>query len=237
MIKKHNHLFRFILAATCAVLAAALLISAKPYTPVRDDNVFSHHKNSQKKIALTFDDGPHPVYTAQILDLLAEYNIKATFFLVGDNVQKYPNLVLREENEGHELGNHTLTHPKIAKLTTQALQLEILKNERVIYELTDERTKLFRPPEGLCTQRISNLASSLDYTIILWNIDTLDWAHNKSEEIISLVTNKIQPGDILLFHDYIVGESPTIDALKIIIPSLLKEGYQFVTVSELIRSN
>ena len=237
MIKKHKHLVRIILAAFSTFLSAALFISAKPYTPVRDDNVFSHHKNSQKKIALTFDDGPHSVYTAQILDLLAEYDIKATFFLVGENAQKYPNLVLREENEGHELGNHTFTHPKIAKLTPQALQLEILKNERLIYELTEGRTKLFRPPEGLCTQKISDLASSLDYNIIQWNIDTLDWAHNKSEEIISLVTKKIQPGDILLFHDYIVGESPTLSALEKIIPALLKEGYQFVTVSELIHSN
>lgn len=190
-------------------------------------NVYHRHDNSEMKIALTFDDGPHPILTPQILDILKKHQVKATFFAVGENVKNYPDVVERIVREGHEIGNHTYTHDKIDVS-------EIETCERVIFELTDRKTKLFRPPEGFINKTVKGVSADLGYDIILWNIDTRDWAHTAPHKICETVIDNINAGSIILMHDYISYCSPTPEALEMLIPMVKDLGYQFVLVSELI---
>ncbi|MBR2336034.1 MAG: polysaccharide deacetylase family protein [Clostridia bacterium] len=186
------------------------------------------------KIALTFDDGPHPRYTGQILDVLEEYDIKATFFVVGVNAKNYPDSLIDVIKKGHEIGNHTYSHPHVSGLNTYTLTDEVEKCESTIYGLTDYKTKLFRPPEGMIDADVRTVLRSLDYKVIMWDIDTRDWAHEPPEKIAENVISNIASGDIILMHDYIGHNSPTVEAIKIFIPVLLEKGYKFVVVSELI---
>ncbi len=208
------------------------------YSVMTDENVFRHHDNDCMKIALTFDDGPSPLYTEAILDYLREEDIHATFFLVGSQARMCPELVKREMAEGHELGNHTDTHPHLSKQTPESLRKEVLLCEETVYELTERHTRLFRPPEGYCTEAISRMSAGLDYRIILWNIDTRDWDRAKAPDIAEEILSTVQAGDIILFHDCVSRRDPqTLEALKLVVPALKERGYRFVTVSELIDTN
>ena len=238
--------------------------SAPTYSVMTDENVFRHHDNDCMKIALTFDDGPSALYTADILDYLKSEGVHATFFVVGSQARSNPELVLREEAEGHEIGNHTDTHPRLSGkqfhvcdrcggvithdssvcpaassgvggCVCTALIREIEACADTVYELSERQTTLFRPPEGYCTEEISAVAAAMDYRIILWNIDTRDWDKATADEIASQVLSSVQSGDIILFHDSVSRRDPqTLAAIKKIIPVLKERGFQFVTVSELI---
>ena len=188
-------------------------------------------------IALTFDDGPHPVYTPEILDILAKYDVKGTFFVVGSNMEAYPEIVCQTVEAGHEIGNHTYTHLSASKAKEKALSEEIEKTHDNILQICDYETRIFRPPGGVVSKELKKAVSRLDYKIILWNIDTKDWAHNSVKNITSNITDNIKSGSIILFHDYIFQNSPTAEALDVIIPKLKEEGYTFVTVSELIEGD
>jgi len=197
-------------------------------------NVYSHKENEDMKIAITFDDGPHRTKTPEILDILKKYGVTATFFVVGSCVESYPDIVQRELSEGHEVGNHTFSHISLVGGDMEKMKDEIIKTEEVLFENVEYRPKLFRPPEGVCNEGIASVAASLDYSVILWNIDTRDWAHTSKDDIVNMVLRNIESGDIILFHDAISGESHTAEALEIIIPALKEKGYKFVKVSELI---
>ncbi len=227
-----------------AFILAAILLACGGFRVVPtgkamnfEKSVYSSHANESKKIAITFDDGPHPRYTNIILDILAQYNAKATFFLIGTNVKQYPELLGRILKEGHEIGNHTYLHANLQKTPSDKIITQILEAEETILEITDHRTKVFRPPGGLYNKKVCDAAHALDYEVILWTIDTMDWAHTPVDEIVEKVESNIKSGDIILCHDYISGKpSPTPDALRQILPDLIEEGYEFVTVSELIHS-
>ena len=226
---------RFFSLLTGFLLAVSLPAHAAAYSIMTDHNVFRHHDNDCMKIALTFDDGPSTKYTADILDYLQAEDIHATFFLVGSQARANPDLVRREAAEGHELGNHTDSHPRLCRLSADALRREVLACEDTVYELTERRTLLFRPPEGHCTGEISALAESLDYRIILWNIDTRDWEHATADEIAQNILSNVTSGDIILFHDCVSRkDSQTLSALKKVVPELKSRGFRFVTVSELV---
>ena len=200
--------------------------------------VYSSHMNEQNKIALTFDDGPHPVYTPIILDILKEYGIQATFFVIGENADRHPELIRRILAEGHEIGNHTYLHKNLKENTMDCVCQEIVQTEETILRISEQRTKILRPPGGLYDSQVCDAAKLLDYDIILWTLDTLDWTHPTSEEIVKKIETNIKSGDIILCHDFIGGApSPTPEAMKRIIPLLLQRGYSFVSVSALIHSN
>ena len=220
----------------CIVVVSALLLPRRCGAFYDGDVLFSCWNNQSKKIAITFDDGPHPRYTPEILDLLDEYGVKATFFVVGQNAAYYPELVKAEVDRGHEVGNHTFSHANLREVAYDGVCREISKTERLIYENTDFRARLLRPPEGIYSQAVCDAAADFDYTIVLWSIDTKDWAHNPSEKIAEQILTEVRGGDIILFHDFIGKDSPTPAALRMIIPTLLAEGYRFVTVSELLSS-
>ncbi|MBQ7822213.1 MAG: polysaccharide deacetylase family protein [Clostridia bacterium] len=226
------HKLRATLILICVIAALTLCLHADDSRSAR--SVFYSFFTDEKVIALTFDDGPHKYRTNEILDILSENDVKATFFVVGVMAEEYPDVIRRTLAEGHEIGNHTYNHSKMKKLSAEKLKYELERTEEVLFEICEYRPKLFRPPEGWCSDSIASAAGELDYDVILWNIDTLDWAHNEVGKICECVSTGIRPGSIILFHDYVSGDSSTVDALKLLIPELKADGYRFVTVSELI---
>lgn len=198
------------------------------------DNVFSKNKKCVRKVALTFDDGPHPKYTKQILEILSEYGITATFFVIGENAVNYPEALQAIKASGCEIGNHTFSHHNISGMSCTQIKNEIQQCESVINDVCSYKTRLFRPPEGSYGCALENVSKDLGYNIILWSIDTRDWAHTPPEKIVENVMGNLGDGDIILMHDYISGGSPTCETLRIIIPAILSRGYEFVTVSSLI---
>lgn len=199
-----------------------------------DKNIYYCHKNNSQKIALTFDDGPHPKYTRKILDILKKYDIKATFFVIGQNIEYYPGILEEIIDEGHEIGNHTYNHKHTKQLNESDFDREVKSCDKIVEEVCNYKIKLFRPPEGFVDSKVKQVADELEYSIILWNIDTRDWAHSTPAEIERNVLTNVTAGDIILMHDYTSGKNTTIEALERIIPKLLSEGYKFVKISELI---
>ena len=188
-----------------------------------------------KRIALTFDDGPHPRQSRQIMDVLDRYQIKATFFVIGVNAKNYPGIVREELERGHEIGNHTNTHSHASRLDSKAMKDQILACEQEIFLQTEEKVKLFRPPEGAMNEDMKALIKELGYTNVLWSLDTRDWAHTPPEQICNYVVTNAKNDDIVLMHDYIGYNSPTVDALELMIPQLLERGFTFVTIGELLK--
>ncbi|MBQ8248563.1 MAG: polysaccharide deacetylase family protein [Clostridia bacterium] len=221
-------------------LIISLILISLILLPLRADeqmaDVYFSYENEDKRIALTFDDSPHYKYTAEILDILDEYNIKATFFVVGQLAEKYPELILRELAEGHEVASHTWSHAHLTMLSDKSLEDEIYATEELLYELAEYRPTLLRPPEGKYGDNLLRVAGKLDYEVILWTVDTRDWAHTPTETIVNTVLENTESGSIILCHDFIGGESPTPAALREFIPKLIENGYEFVTVSDLIFS-
>lgn len=196
--------------------------------------IIKQGETTEKVVALTFDDGPHPEFTSQVLDLLKEHEIKATFFILGKQANLYPELVKREFEEGHELGNHTYSHINVKKASQAKIKEEFNRTQELIFSITGFTPKLFRPPYGFYNDNTLEVAQENNCKIVLWSADQGDWSSPGADKIIKDVTSKTKSGDIVLLHDYIEGDSHTIEALKVILPDLKSKGYRFVTVSELI---
>ena len=199
-----------------------------------EEVVYHRRKNDRMEIALSFDDGPHPRLTPVILEILAEYGIKATFFMVGENVGYYPAAAEAVAAAGHEIGNHTFSHRKFNRMNEEEMRWEISACEEALAGLTDTPLRFIRPPEGQMNETMRRVIGSLDYRIILWDVDTKDWAHTPPATIAAHILNTVQAGDIILMHDFIGYDSPTPQALRLVIPALLERGYRFVTVGELV---
>ena len=222
------------------IISIALIFLPTSFKSSAEDaygKVYCRSANCQGKIALTFDDGPHPRYTKEILAILEEYHVTATFFIIGVNAVNYPTDLQRIIDAGCEIGNHTYSHPHIKKLQSAELQQEIRQCEDTIYQLCGLRPRVFRPPEGMMNDSLKGLLTEMEYQIVLWSIDTMDWALTPSYEIYQNVTTKVHSGDIILMHDYVSGGNTTCKALRKLIPELLARGYEFVSVSELIKGD
>ncbi len=217
-----------------AIVALILLCTGASASEAELADVYFSCENGGKKIALTFDDGPHYKYTPEILDILKEENVKATFFVVGQLAERYPELILREISEGHEVASHTWSHPHLTEISKDTLISELSDTEELIFELAEYRTRLFRPPEGKYSDTVRAAAAELDYEVVLWTVDTRDWAHPTTDKIVETVLSGTKSGSIILCHDFIGHDSPTPEAIRRFIPELKRNGYEFVTVSELI---
>lgn len=203
---------------------------------INDEEIFIKNGSRDKKlIALTFDDGPHPKETNQVLDVLKKYNIKATFFIAGKHANWYPKALVRASKEGHEIGNHTFNHPDISNLTKSQLEEEILKCEDILIKLTGKKPTLFRPPYGSYKQEeLALIAKKLKYKIVLWtSVDARDWENPGANVIVNKIINNVKNGDIILLHDYATNN--TVEALDMLIPKMIEKGFKFVTVSEIIK--
>lgn len=204
-------------------------------------DIIRHGPQHFKYVALTFDDGPDPVYTPEILDILKEKNIPATFFLIGKNVETYPDIAKRIVREGHSIGNHTYTHKSLIPLSARATFEEIKKAEKAIENVTGLRPTLFRPPRGVYSSYATKLLRDERYTIVLWDVSAVDWAELLPKSIVTNVTGRVKPGSIILLHDSgdLVtfkggNRSATVKALPEILDSLRAGGYEFVTVDQMI---
>lgn len=217
-----------------SVLSVIVMLSMLLSQTVLGEDINYCGKGEGKEIAITFDDGPHGKYTPLILDILGKYNVPATFFVVGTNADRYPELVKREILEGHEIGSHTYYHRHISKMNGEELRDDLELNEQKLIELTGMRPTLFRPPEGICNDNVKKTAKEMGYSIIMWTVDTNDWQGIEADEIVDCVKKNTVSGSIILFHDFVSKKSGTPQALEVIIPYLLSEGYTFVTVSQLL---
>jgi peptidoglycan-N-acetylglucosamine deacetylase len=191
----------------------------------------------RKVLAITFDDGPDPVDTPQILDLLEKYQVKATFFVIGSKAGKYPEILRREMEGGHEIANHTFTHQFFNRSSTaEKIKKEIEQTQEAIYTITGQKPSLFRPPGGMFNESVLRVARNEGLRTIMWSWhqDTRDWSRPGVGYIVNKVLKNVHNGDIILLHDYVSGKSQTIKALESILPALSKQGYEFVTVSELL---
>lgn len=187
---------------------------------------------SKKQVALTFDDGPNPLYTINLLNELKRYNAHGTFFLVGKMAQQYPDLVLKILADGHELANHTYTHPNLTKLNQQQIIAEVLRTRTVIKEITGQQTHLFRPPGGNIDQFVKKQLRALDYNIVYWDINAGEYVNFSPSAQTAQIVSKVKPGSIILLHNGLVDG--TLNILNLLLAELTKQGYTCVTVSELL---
>lgn len=183
---------------------------------------------SIKKIAITFDDGPHPVYTPMLLDGLKERGIHATFFLLGESAQNYPDLVKRIQEEGHLIGNHTFHHTDLKNADTVLLHQEVVKTNEVIEKITGQTPQYIRPPFG---SHKDSLEEQTGMLIVLWNIDPLDWCSEDAAGIVKRIEKNAKDNGIILMHD---SYKTSVMAALTAIDDLQKEGYEFVTVDEIL---
>ena len=216
------------------VLALLQTVNTVPVRVCAATEVYRSVKTDTMKIAITFDDGPHPYLTPRILDTLDRYGVTATFFMVGINVVNYPEAAQAVVQAGHEIGNHTYSHSLVGGLSEAELKEEMEHCENILEELCAYRPHLFRPPQGAINDSVTRLSEDNDYSIILWSLDTRDWENKNTKQIVECVLSSIQPGDIILMHDYIGVHSKTPEALEILLPALIERGYEPVTVSQLL---
>lgn len=181
-----------------------------------------------KQIALTFDDGPHPYYTELLLDGLKERNVQATFFLIGESIEGKEDIVKRMSEEGHIIGNHTYSHVQVDVLSDDAACAEIWKTNTAIFDITGKIPVYIRPPYGLWDD---TLACAVEMQPVLWNIDPEDWKYQNKERIVKSVVKHAKDGGIILLHD--IYKTSVVAALEIV-DVLENQGYEFITVDELL---
>lgn len=188
------------------------------------------------EVALTFDDGPDSTFTPQILEKLKAYDVKATFFLLGENMQKYPELV-KQIARDHVIGNHTFTHPNLTKISDEEFYYELQKADTLIELLAGYKPRFFRPTYGAINENQVAWASNEGMITTQWSIDTLDWEGRSAKEITQTVMANAFPGSIILQHNADgVPLQGTVDALDEIIPGLQKKGAKFVTLAEMFNT-
>jgi peptidoglycan/xylan/chitin deacetylase (PgdA/CDA1 family) len=187
----------------------------------------------KKVIALTFDDGPWPNTTAKVLDILKKNRIKSTFFVVGQNVKNYPDLTKQIVADGHIIANHTWHH-WYHQMNAQAAAYEVANTTDIIYQTTGVRTSLFRPPGGIMNNGVAAYAKNNKYAVIMWSADSMDYSRPAVPRLMNNIFREAKPGGIVLMHDGGGDRSNTVKALPEIISRFRKQGYEFVTVPELL---
>ncbi len=182
-------------------------------------------QTSNKVVYLTFDDGPDPTWTPKILDLLAQHNAQATFFVLGRNAQAYPEIIEQQRLAGHLLANHSWSHPDLTQLD-QASVLNELSATQALLGAT--ASNCFRPPYGKHNQQIAANANQLGLRMVLWDVDSADWKQPGTEEIVARIRSQVRDGAVVLLHDGGGSRQQTIEALEILLPELAAQGYRFV---------
>ncbi|MCH1625923.1 polysaccharide deacetylase family protein [Ferdinandcohnia quinoae] len=192
--------------------------------------VISYEDESKRKqVALTFDDGPHPKNTQLILDILKKHQANATFFVLGNRVNLYPDTLKKIYEEGHEIGNHSWTHTNFTSIGLDGIRQEVTHTNTAIQEILGYKPQLVRPPYGAVDETVQGAAK---LPLILWSVDSLDWKLRSSSAIVQEVLSNVSNGSIVLMHDI---HSATPEAVDAIISNMKKKGYHFVTVSQLLK--
>lgn len=212
-------------AAVCLAAMAALAIgghgTAEPAAAIVNEN--------GPVIALTFDDGPYPKVTGHILDVLEKNGVCATFFVLGSRIEGHEDMLTRMDELGCEIGNHSFSHADLTRLSKADCQRELSDTDAEIRRVTGHEASVVRPPYGYYNKAVRSAAGR---PLILWTVDTNDWRGKAPGEIADYVIQQAKEGSVILMHDQ---QTQTADAMEMIIPTLIEEGFRFVTVSELIR--
>ncbi len=234
---------RTLRGAALAVLSCVLFPNPSFASPVKSPRPAVERKavllnevpTQAKLIAFTFDDGPNRLYTPQVLDLLRRYHAHATFFLIGQEVVRYPEMVKKIEAAGMEVGNHGMHHKWLHKLTPQEVQQEVLGGADAITAAGGRKPYLYRLPGGYASESSLRLLRRLGYTVIGWSVDTRDWQMRATAEgIEGVVMREAAPGRIVIMHDGAIRREPTLTALSHVLPALEAKGYTIVSVGELL---
>lgn len=195
--------------------------------------VYINGYTSKRICALTFDDGPTGTVMSEILDVLKKNNIKASFFLIGNQVNEYKAVVKRAYDEGNLVLNHSFTHPDFFKLSADSIKKQILDTEDAIYNVTGKRPAILRPPYASLNNTIISTSKDLGYRIAIWSTDTMDWSQKSTENIIKNVVDNVRPGEIIIMHCN-DDKEVTVEALPSVISELRAKGYSFVTLDEFL---
>ncbi len=201
-------------------------------------------KTRHKNVVLTFDDGPSPVWTPLILDELKKAGIKATFFMIGHHVQRYPEIARRVVREGHTIGNHGYAHSVLLYYTLEELEEEVKYTEHVIKEITGQKTRYFRPPKAWLRRSEKEKIKELGYEIILWSLNSKDWVTFSHKIMVDFLCRNVKNGDILLFHDSGGAfkreggdRRQTVAAISLLAKRLQKKGFDFVSIEEILNDH
>jgi peptidoglycan-N-acetylglucosamine deacetylase len=236
-----SHLHFLCVAGLIATLSFGAETKVSPQTSIKSEPnaateqsiPFSSVHVNGPYIAMTFDDGPSATLTPKLLDLLAARHIKVTFFVIGENVAEHPEIVARAAREGHEIGNHSWSHPNFGKMSDERVRQQLWRTDTAIQSATGTRPTLMRPPYGSITAREKRwIHEELGYDIILWDVDPYDWKRPGPAVVRNRILKETQPGSIVLSHDIHPG---TVEAMPSTLDALAAKGFKFVTVSELIR--
>lgn len=193
-----------------------------------------------KRVALTFDDGPDNKYTKQVMDILKQNQVKATFFVLGQEVKKYPEVVKQMVYEGHAIGNHSWSHINMARVTPQQLRDQLDATNQAVKQAAGVSPYLVRPPFGNTNGAVTQQLTNWGYQVVLWSVDSRDWSGIPTEKIMSKVRQEMSPGGIILQHSAGGRKNDltnTIQALPLIIKELKAQGYTFVTVPEMLAAD
>ncbi|MFC3801405.1 polysaccharide deacetylase family protein [Cohnella sp. GCM10012308] len=205
-------------------------------TRSRDSSdMISIHGTSVKAVAITFDDGPNPDFTPQMLDIFREEGGRATFYMTGEQIARYPDTARLVQETGHEIGNHTYTHPHLTELDEEAVRAELVRTSDLIRETVGALPATFRPPYLATDAQVERIARELGYPVVGGvNGAARDWEMPGADHILEASLAVAEPGSILLFHDGYGDRSQTVEAVRALVRTLKKEGYVFVTASELL---
>ncbi|WP_241154377.1 polysaccharide deacetylase family protein [Staphylospora marina] len=203
--------------------------------PAKAPAVIYKGSGDAKRVALTFDDGPDRHFTLQILEILEKERVPATFFVVGQLAEKHPDILREIDRRGHVIGNHSFSHPVMTRLSSASATRQVEETNRIIRDATGKSPRLFRPPYGAVNKPLIRQVSDQGFHIIQWSVDTRDWAGPSSKKIVHTVKQQVGPGGIILQHSAGGPQlKETVKALPVIIRHLKQEGYEFVTVDQLI---
>jgi len=207
-----------------------------PAAPTSDDSnqLIKRVDSINNQVAITFDDGPIPDMTAQYLAVLDKLNARATFFMIGQNMEQYPELVHKVVQYGNEIGSHSWQHSRLDQLTPDAIAADFLLAENLMQTDLGQKASLFRPPYGRRNAEVLAVAKQLGYQVIIWDIDPRDWENPPPEKIIANILEHVKPGSIILMHE---GRPNTLKALPIVIQKLRERGLEPVPVSEMLSQN
>ncbi|MGE5381341.1 MAG: polysaccharide deacetylase family protein [Methylocystaceae bacterium] len=222
-----------ILLLLVLLTAAAYILLTPPDQPVV--NIISEVAITDRCVAITFDDGPDPVYTPMMLDLLEENQVKATFFLIGLHSEWYPELVKRINKEGHEIGNHSYYHKNYSIKSPGYVAGDMQRTNELLTKITGVRPCLLRPPFGRYNDKTVEIAKEQQLQVVCWSINSLDWQRPAAYVMERQVRRHLGPGQIILFHDGGGRRKETVRAVANFIKTAQDEGYRFLTVSEMIK--
>lgn len=216
-------------ASLLLIFANAAMAQTASGEPIR------HVKTTEKIIALTFDDGPDEPYTQQILKVLDKHNVKATFYVLGGNAKAYPNLIKEIMSQGHDLGSHTMYHDKMKNKSVEAITKDLKSVNNILKNYGYEKEITFRAPFGITSPNLKTALQNLNQRMVLFTFLAQDWTKISADQIYNNVMKEIKPGLIITLHDGGNRRENTVKATEMLINTLQKEGYRFVTVSELLK--